>query len=118
MSWTAETDPNDTWINIISGSSGTDTGTISVNYEENEEGDARVGTITITSPDAYNSPQTVEIRQKVYNPYVESKLLASDGDWSDNFGNSVSISSNYAIVGANGDDPKLGSGSAYIYYTM
>jgi hypothetical protein len=108
MSWTAETDPNDTWINIISGSSGTDTGTISVNYEKNE-GDARVGTITVTSPEAHNSPQTVEIRQKVYNPYLEYKLLASDGGWSDHFGHSVSISGNYVIVEATGER------SAYVF---
>jgi hypothetical protein len=113
MSWTAETDPLDSWINITSGNSGTNTGTISVNYEENEGGDVRVATITIISPEAYNSPQTVEIRQKAYNPYVEHKLLASDGAWSDHFGSSVSISGDYAIAGAPGDDDR--SGSAYIF---
>ena len=44
----------------------------------------------------------------------QTKLIASDGSTSDNFGRSVSISSdgNTAIVGAYGDDSR---GSAYIY---
>jgi hypothetical protein len=46
----------------------------------------------------------------------EQKLLASDGNASDLFGYSVSVSGNYAIVGAYGDDDKeTGSGSAYIF---
>jgi len=46
----------------------------------------------------------------------QAKLLASDGDASDFFGRSVSISGDYAIVGADGDDDNgSGSGSAYIF---
>ena len=45
------------------------------------------------------------------------KLLASDDDANDNFGHSVSISGNYAIVGSPGNDDDGGSsGSAYIFY--
>jgi hypothetical protein len=45
-----------------------------------------------------------------------AKLLASDGGEYDYFGRSVSISGDYAIVGAVGDDDSgLGSGSAYIF---
>ncbi|MEN6306319.1 MAG: FG-GAP repeat protein [Anaerohalosphaeraceae bacterium] len=46
----------------------------------------------------------------------QAKLLASDGAAGDNFGNSVSISGDYAIVGAYRDDD-LGnySGSAYVF---
>ncbi|MHC4132552.1 MAG: FG-GAP repeat protein [Planctomycetota bacterium] len=43
----------------------------------------------------------------------QDKLLASDGTAVDNFGYSVSISGNYAIIGAAWDD---GGGSAYIFY--
>jgi hypothetical protein len=47
----------------------------------------------------------------------ETKLIADDGDEYDNFGWSVSISGDYAIVGANTDrDSGQSSGSAYIYY--
>ena len=44
------------------------------------------------------------------------KLTASDGAGIDEFGRSVAISGNYAIVGAHNDDDKgSNSGSAYIY---
>jgi N-acetylneuraminic acid mutarotase len=42
-----------------------------------------------------------------------SKLTASDGAASDNFGAQVSISGDYAVVGASGDDNI--TGSAYLY---
>ena len=46
----------------------------------------------------------------------EQKLFASDGAAGDIFGESVSISGDYAIVGASGDDDNgSGSGSAYIF---
>ncbi len=46
----------------------------------------------------------------------ETKLTASDGAASDNFGGPVSISGDYAIVGAYMDDDNgSNSGSAYIY---
>jgi hypothetical protein len=46
------------------------------------------------------------------------KLLPSDGRDFDNFGNSVSISGNTAIVGAREDDNRgISSGSAYIFDT-
>jgi hypothetical protein len=46
----------------------------------------------------------------------QAKLLAADGAAGDEFGYSVSISGDYAIVGANRDDDKGGdSGSAYIF---
>ncbi len=44
------------------------------------------------------------------------KITASDGAKSDYFGNAVSISGDYAIAGASGDDDNGdGSGSAYIF---
>jgi hypothetical protein len=47
----------------------------------------------------------------------QAKLLASDGEIEQNFGYSVSIDGNYAIVGARGDsDNGSSSGAAYIYY--
>ena len=45
------------------------------------------------------------------------KITASDGTGSDFFGKSVTISGNYALVGATGvDDNGSNSGSAYIFY--
>ena len=46
----------------------------------------------------------------------ETKIVASDAASSDNFGNSVAIDGDYAIVGAYGDDDAgSNSGSAYVY---
>ena len=43
------------------------------------------------------------------------KLLASDAAANDNFGSSVAISGNYAVVGARYNDDPYNSGSAYIF---
>ena len=46
----------------------------------------------------------------------EAKLLPSDGASDDNFGFSVSISGDYAVVGAHFDDDRgFDSGSAYVF---
>jgi len=46
----------------------------------------------------------------------QAKLLASDGATEDRFGNSVSISGDYTIIGAEGDDDNgEESGSAYVF---
>lgn len=46
----------------------------------------------------------------------QAKLTASDATTRDFFGDSVSISGNYCIVGAKGDDDNgSGSGSVYIF---
>ncbi|MCJ7553450.1 MAG: FG-GAP repeat protein, partial [Ignavibacteriaceae bacterium] len=47
----------------------------------------------------------------------DTKLTASDGEIDDWFGKSVSISGDYAVIGAwQDDDNGVGSGSAYIYF--
>jgi len=47
----------------------------------------------------------------------ETKLIASDGAMDDLFGGSVSLSGDYALIGANGDDDNgTNSGSAYIFH--
>ncbi len=112
LSWTALVDPSDTWLTITNGSSGTNSGTIAVNYDANQ-GDTRVGSITVTADDQYNSPQTVHVLQAA-NRSV--KMIPSDGAAGDYFGYSVSISGDYAIIGAYGDDDNGNdSGSAYIF---
>ena len=62
INWTAQTDAD--WLTINS-ATGTNDGTITVNYTANP-GVARTGTITVTAPSANNSPQTVEVRQAAY----------------------------------------------------
>jgi hypothetical protein len=57
----------------------------------------------------------------IFKPYriiwlQQQKLVAADGAFNDEFGSSVSISGDYAIVGAFLDDDKgIDSGSAYIF---
>ena len=113
LNWTAEADPDDAWINITSGGSVSNNGTILVNYEAND-GDARIGTVAVTATSAANSPQTVELIQSESRP--SWALQASDHSLDDYFGQAVSISAVHAIVGADGDDDSAtSSGAAYIY---
>ena len=56
------------------------------------------------------------IDQPVYAQINEFKITADDGATDDLFGHSVSISGDYAVVGAIGDNDKgIRSGSAYVY---
>jgi len=81
----------------------------------------------------YTSPGTYSVSLTVTGPYGsdtevrtdfiyvgvpnanESKIFPSDGEMGDAFGESVSISGDYAIVGAYGDDDNGGSGAASIF---
>jgi hypothetical protein len=60
MTWTARS--NDSWIQIQSGSSGTNSGTIRLKYAENT-GPSRTGTVTTSASTANNSPVAVRIEQ-------------------------------------------------------
>ncbi len=71
IDWTATA--SDSWLTIDSGTSGTNSGTITVSYDANS-GDARTGTITVTAPGAENSPQTVEVRQAKAGINCEARL--------------------------------------------
>ncbi len=58
MSWTASV--SDTWLTIVSGSSGVNSGTITVSCAASSEN--KSAKITVTAAGAGNSPQTVEVR--------------------------------------------------------
>jgi hypothetical protein len=63
-----------------------------------------------------NSGSAYIFKRDGSNWIEEQKLTASDGDSDDAFGISVSISGDYAFVGAYGDDDNgINSGSAYIF---
>jgi hypothetical protein len=51
------------------------------------------------------------------NPtYTETKLLANDAEFGDEFGNAVAIQGNTAVIGAQGDSPLgFGTGAAYVF---
>jgi len=64
----------------------------------------------------FNSGSAYVFKRSGSSWVEEAILLASDGAQSDGFGTSVSISGDYAIVGAHGnDDDGSGSGSAYVF---
>jgi len=62
MGWTATVASGD-FLNISSGSHGTDGGLIEVAYAENLDMAARVGTIRVEAPDAPDSPVVVTVTQ-------------------------------------------------------
>ena len=47
-----------------------------------------------------------------------AKLLPSDGELNDLFGDSVSLSGNTGLIGARDDDNGIDSGSAYIFHNL
>jgi len=49
-----------------------------------------------------------------FGQITEAKLAASDGVAFDNFGNSVSLSGDYALIGAFNGGPS--AGSAYVFH--
>ena len=61
----------------------------------------------------FGNARSTEIHPSVFQQDQQDKLLAADGAGDDYFGYSVSISGDYAIVGARGDDSY--TGSAYIF---
>ena len=64
----------------------------------------------------FGNARPTEIHPSRWSRLQQDKLLASDGAVSDSFGYSVSISGDYAIVGARYDDDSgNASGSAYIF---
>jgi len=76
---------------------------------------AIVGAI-FNDPNESNRGSAYIFRRDGANWLQQTKLIASDCDAFDEFGKSVSIDSNYAVVGAHYDDDRGGqSGSAYIF---
>jgi len=75
-----------------------------------------VYTSIINIPAENQSTQT-DIQRYLNRDLDETKLTASDGAGADEFGRSVSISGDYALIGAiHDDDNGTNSGSAYIYH--
>jgi len=74
---------------------------------------------TVTAVDEGGNTAACAVTVIVTGPCVEEemKIIASDGESNENFGNSVAISGNRAIVGARRDNVNgSNSGSAYIYH--
>ena len=63
MPWTAAVTSGGTWLSITSGTSGTDTGTITCSFTANTSTSARTATIRVTAPGATGSPVDVTVTQ-------------------------------------------------------
>jgi hypothetical protein len=113
MNWSAYS--LDPWLQFIGDSTGTNSGTITVNVDENLYC-PRIGRIIVRAPGALRSPREVFIYQEAGPNANEVNITPVDLDDHDFFGRSVDIDGEYAIVGAYGDD-EYGSnaGIAYIF---
>ncbi|GMW02722.1 MAG: hypothetical protein AMXMBFR84_38580 [Candidatus Hydrogenedentota bacterium] len=63
MNWTASVTQGNDWASIGSGGSGTDTGTITVNFPANPGTTTRTAQVTVTASGAAGSPKVVNIVQ-------------------------------------------------------
>ena len=68
MAYSAAVTTGSNWLNITSGATGGNSGTIAVVYMENTSNASRVGTITITAPGAIGSPRQVTVTQAAAPP--------------------------------------------------
>jgi uncharacterized protein (TIGR02145 family) len=85
MVWTAEVTSGNDWLTIISGESGSDSGTISCQYDANVETDPRTGVIRITATGASGSPIDVTVTQQAhvscaYSIFPTSGSFSADGE--------------------------------------
>jgi uncharacterized protein (TIGR02145 family) len=63
MAWTASVTSGSSWLSITSGASGTNSGTINLQYSANTGTSSRTGTIRVTSSGAAQSPVDVTVVQ-------------------------------------------------------
>jgi len=113
MHWTAYA--IDPWLQIVGDTTGTNSGTVTINVDENLYC-PRTGRIIIRAPGAVHSPREVFIHQQGGPNPKEVKITSEDLDAYDYFGNSVDVDGEYAIVGAR-KDHEFGTdaGAAYIF---
>jgi len=68
MAWTAVVTTGSSWAHITSGSSGTNSGTISINVDENVNNTQRTANVTVTASGATGSPKVVTVIQEANVP--------------------------------------------------
>jgi len=67
MDWQAVV--QETWLHILSDSTGTNNATLKIQYDNNAD-DARIGHVVITAPGALYSPQTILVNQQAGYPVI------------------------------------------------
>jgi len=83
MNWIATTE--NSWITVVNGITGTNSGLITLNYQANLA-NTRIGTITVTASDAINSPQTVEVIQLLLDSNSPLPDTGQTRSYTDTFG--------------------------------
>lgn len=63
MNWSASVTTGASWLQITSGASGVNAGTITLSYSANPSTSARTGTVTVSAPGATGSPKSVNVVQ-------------------------------------------------------
>jgi hypothetical protein len=81
MAWTAAVTSGSSWLSISSGTSGTNTGTITCAYTANTSGAARSGTIRVTAENAAGSPLDVTVTQSAatITPVISGSVKTGTG---------------------------------------
>ncbi|MBF0451675.1 MAG: S8 family serine peptidase [Candidatus Magnetomorum sp.] len=111
LEWTSQA--NHSWLNILSGESGSNDGTIEVAFEKNTD-DVRTGSVTVSSPNSENKSVTAQIIQRKFGEISEEKISIGAAD--DNLGKSVAITGDVIISGSSKDDERgANAGAAYIF---
>ncbi|OFY50347.1 MAG: hypothetical protein A2X22_07085 [Bacteroidetes bacterium GWF2_49_14] len=82
MAWTTEVTTGAAWLHIISGSSGTNSGTILLTADANPDNAIRTGVITVTAAGATGSPKTVNVVQAANSPVLVVSPASQDADFS------------------------------------
>jgi hypothetical protein len=70
LAWKASISDGDSWIRLITGASGTNTGTIKLMVAENVDSPTRTGTISISDTTRIAGPVTVQIIQASVSPVL------------------------------------------------
>jgi uncharacterized protein (TIGR02145 family)/uncharacterized repeat protein (TIGR02543 family) len=129
MAWTASVTSGNSWLAIISGSSGTDSGIIDCLYNANTEEFSRTATIKVDAPGAINSPMHIMVTQTASIPVLFAVTYHGNGNDSGfppvdsneyKEGDFVTVSENYGNLGktgfvfdgwkdGNGENKKVGS---------
>jgi len=63
MNWSASVTTGASWLQITSGASGVNAGTVSLSYSANPSTSARTGTVTVSAPGATGSPRSINVVQ-------------------------------------------------------
>ncbi|MCU0858043.1 MAG: hypothetical protein MUC65_06540 [Pontiellaceae bacterium] len=94
----------------------TNTITVSVNSAALAEG-SYTGHLTISSPDALNSPQVINVQLEVHRPYVYLDQLLELDDWVTPSGSEFSWTKNSGETPSSGTGPSGAAAGEYYRYT-